>query len=506
MLKIIQLRSSFSLFRITTLILVMLAATVASGFADNVVDCSPTDDATIADCSPATTSFPIEQNVQQSVSGRALALTVSADGQRLYAGTFSGVWRSDDGGNTWHQLVSSQSPVSRHSPGHKGKHFISNALQVPNVYDLAVSPVDANMVLAGTAFDTRVRPKDGIYRSHNGGESWSLVHQFICPGASASGGGPVGQIMFAPDNANLVYAAGGCAIAISQDAGQTWIDSPIPAQGKGWHIAVAPEEGSAGNVIRRIYAAGDDQVWYSTNAGNTWSKDESPIIAQMGVFAGDGTKFGTVGGFPDASGFSDRAGNSSQVLAVEPGHSDHLYIVVANISNGPGYFFPGFPDGENCEQRVHCGGAAVWLGDVSQFGSQGDSGTWRRLASPPAYFGASTLSGRVYIVTKKIMNDYLVFLSDGAHVHVSAGRPEDSAAWHRLDGKDPSQSKRDNELANNLFLHVDPHAIAISTDFEIRLKRSDLPPPYNQNSELVDCNRQCGSATTELTLFNRAFF
>jgi hypothetical protein len=236
-------------------------------------------------------------------------------------------------------------------------------------------------------------------------------------------------------------------------------------------------------MMRRVYAAGDDQIWYSTDGGNAWVKDAADVIPQMGVFVdpltGQRSKQGTVGSFPD-----DCCTNSAQVIAVEPGHPDHLYVAVRNISHGPAYYFPDAPPGASCEQiAARCGGAVVWLGDYSQF-SQGQSGSWVQLASPPTYAGVSTPSGRVYIATQKTETGYLLFLSDTSHVHVSDGRPEHSAAWHRLDGRDASQSKRENDLSNELFLHVDPHAIAISPNFNIKLKSTDTPSPYDQNSEL----------------------
>jgi uncharacterized repeat protein (TIGR01451 family) len=207
------------------------------------------------------------------------------------------------------------------------------------------------------------------------------------------------------------------------------------------------------------------------------------------------TKYGFVGGFPGSGG---GLVNSSRVLAVEPDHPDHLYIAAPNAGNGPAYYFRGInlgdeihpnfvdiPDGENCQERVRCGGPAVWLGNYSGFFQNGRSGDWRRLTSPPDYYGNSTRSGRVYIVPKRTRSGYLLFVSDGAHVHVSQGRPEHSASWHRVDGRDASQSKRDGDLTNDLFVHADPQAIAVSPAFEITLKPvTDLSAPYNQNSEL----------------------
>src|SRR5258707_542046 len=56
------------------------------------------------DASPTSRNFRVA-DVGHSPSGFANALAVSADGQRLYAGTLSGVWRSDDGGLSWYQMT-----------------------------------------------------------------------------------------------------------------------------------------------------------------------------------------------------------------------------------------------------------------------------------------------------------------------------------------------------------------------------------------------------------------
>src|SRR5262249_4834190 len=146
----------------------------------------------------------------------------------LYAGAYSGVWRSDDGGDTWNQLTRPQPPARTND--------VPGALEVPNIFDLVVSRKDKDIVLAAAAtaipgfLDTRVsdHSKNGVYRSEDGGESWRLVHQFLCPGFdNFPAAEPAGQIAFAPDDHDLIYAAGGCAIAVSADAGETWVDHSI---------------------------------------------------------------------------------------------------------------------------------------------------------------------------------------------------------------------------------------------------------------------------------------
>src|SRR5439155_1307294 len=109
---------------------------------------------------------------------------------------------------------------------------------------------------------------------------------------------------------------------------------------------------------------------------------------------------------------------------------------------------------------------------------------WTQLPGPPAYYWRSTDSGNVYVETKRTPNGYLLFFSDRAHVHVTDGRPTSSASWHRLDGRDVSQGwlegcfgndNNDTRGCNKLFLHVDPHALAVSSSFFILLQ----DPPNN---------------------------
>ncbi len=129
-------------------------------------------DITIEDVSPTTTNFPYNHAWEHSVSGKMQALAVApSDENRLYTGSYSGIWRSDDGGKNWKQLT-------RPQPS-QGINDVPGSLSVPNIIDIAVSPVNKDLVLVAARRDTRINSLDGIYRSTNGGEEWSLVHQRI---------------------------------------------------------------------------------------------------------------------------------------------------------------------------------------------------------------------------------------------------------------------------------------------------------------------------------------
>src|SRR6185503_8724941 len=60
----------------------------------------------------------------------------------------------------------------------------------------------------------------GVWRSSDGGGTWSRVHPFARP---------AGQLVWAPGSANLVYAAGSSSLAVSTDAGATFTNvMPMP--------------------------------------------------------------------------------------------------------------------------------------------------------------------------------------------------------------------------------------------------------------------------------------
>jgi BNR/Asp-box repeat len=426
----------------------------------------------ITDISPRLATFA--STFEHSVSGRILSLAVAPGGTRLYAGGYSGVWRSDDAGRTWAQMT-------RPQPS-EGQSDVPGALSVRTVWDIAVFPDDPDILFVATGGDVRVTPLNGIYRSVDGGVTWTLVHQF-------PGKGTVGQIEFAPDNPYLVFAAGGEGIAASSDGGLTWSDQRVG--GTVWHVAVGPEERlRGGGSRRRLYAAGDGSIWYSPDGGGTWQPDPGAqaISARLRATGGSGS-FAA-----DPSNCCYGGGNTAaKVLAIEPGYPEKLYLAAVGGANGPSYYdrpecgsSANVPDGTQCNTAGRgCGEGSLWYGDFSAFDGQGPA-RWSQLPGPPVYWGVTTTSGSVYVIAKETAAGYLLFFADESHVHVCTGKPTAAWAWHRLDGWDPSRTAtRPTENCNKVQVHPDPHALAVSGDFDISLRRAqEAPSPYNQNSEL----------------------
>ena len=279
----------------------------------HIVDISPRDD--------NNTTRSSGRNFQ-SVSGKALCCTLHPAGQRAYLGGHSGAWRSDDGGATWHHLEWPQPPGTSVS--------VPGALLGTTIYDIVVSHANPDLVLVAVGKDARMPTEVGLWRTADGGATWARVHQF----SQGTGVFQANCLSMAPDDANLVFAAGGTSLARSVDDGLTWttLRPQMPAQ-RVWYVAVAPAQGS----VRHVYAAGS-QIWHSADGGDTWQADPQPLA--LGA-QGDGS------------------GPGARSLSVHPASPDTVFVATfesnAAINNVEGIVWRGVFSGTGAGQwlRLH---------------------------------------------------------------------------------------------------------------------------------------------------------
>lgn len=209
-----------------------------------------------------------------------------SDPTRLYAGVRpSGVYRSDDGGATWSVCES-----FRRIRGRRLWRSPASAPFTAYVQALAVSPTDPDRVVAGIEFGAVVRSTDG-------GERWSNHRRKSIRDCHS--------LVWHATDGDCVYEAGAGmgrrAGARSVDGGATWRRGPQLDRGYGWAVAAHPQE---------------TDVWY--------------VSASTGPFAahGDGEAKAAVYRFDcDAWTLLDGLPGESMpyALVTDPVRPDHLW-------------------------------------------------------------------------------------------------------------------------------------------------------------------------------------
>ena len=323
----------------------------------------------ITDVSPTNTNNTTITDAGQSMMGRALCIACSPDGSRCYLGGHSGVWRSDNAGASWHHLEWAQPP--------SGSNVVPGCLPVPTIFDVAVCPTNPDLVVAAAGHDAHVPSLSGVYRSADGGATWARTHTF----QRTTNIGTASTLSFAPDNSQLIYAAGQFAVAFSNDGGVTWTESPAPQGQNFWHVVVARAEGAQ----RRVFAVGGAGVWYSTDGGAHWS----PRASGPGL------------GMP-----TDALGVSCRAVSINPLTPAVIYIL----------------DGSR----------QLWKGDYTAFASTG-VGQWTVLPAIPR--GPNrTPSGGAYVLAHTAPSGQLTLIAgDMERVYLSLGEPGDASAWSWID-------------------------------------------------------------------------
>ena len=196
---------------------------------------------------------PSQSTYYGTVSGRVTSLAVDPTNSSVVyaAAAGGGLWKSIDGGTTWTSLTDNFPRLS------------SGAI--------ALDPNNPSTVYYGTGelnFNIDGYPGAGIFKSTNGGASWT-------PMALPLGGAIyyTSKIVVAPSNSSVVYAAGYWDAYKSTNAGQTWTELDL-THGAVDDIVVDPTNANT------VYAAYGSSFAYdstsygihtSTDGGATWS-------------------------------------------------------------------------------------------------------------------------------------------------------------------------------------------------------------------------------------------
>ena len=159
-----------------------------------------------------------------------------------FSGPNSGLYKSTDGGNNWRKLTEGL-PTAEHGLGRIG---------------IGIARSNSNLIYA----TVDARENGGIYKSVDGGESWTFVHgDYRLWGR----GGDFAEIKVHPANPDKLYV-GNIASYTSDDGGKTWMSLKGAPGGDDYHrIWINPD-----NPEIMLFVA-DQGAVITVNGGRTWS-------------------------------------------------------------------------------------------------------------------------------------------------------------------------------------------------------------------------------------------
>ncbi len=166
----------------------------------------------------------------------------------------SGLFKSRDGGETWTQLD------EKNAKGLPPKPWGRVAVQIaPSKPKTVYATIEA------------VQPLDGLYRSDDGGETWTMLDRSQMmiwrPFYFAN-------LIVDPKNENRVYKSGGSLI-MSNDGGRSFSNISGGTHGDHHDLWVDPMN------TDHIIAGDDGGLWHSYDGGNKWWKAENLPVSQF---------------------------------------------------------------------------------------------------------------------------------------------------------------------------------------------------------------------------------
>lgn len=175
-----------------------------------------------------------------NASGRVVSIAPHpTDANTVYIASASGgVWKTTNGGSTWLP--------------------ITDELSCLNHGSIAIDPASPQTVYVGTGEYTTGSAGDGLFRSTDGGATWTRIATVADVGVNCS------RVLVDPTNSQNIHVAGSFGYIRSTNAGATWTRIRTTNTSD---LAIHPTNGQ----ILYLGAHGTG-IFRSTNGGATWTQ------------------------------------------------------------------------------------------------------------------------------------------------------------------------------------------------------------------------------------------
>lgn len=176
-----------------------------------------------------------------------------------------GVYKSSDGGQSWTNTT-------------------AGIAGVRTATDVAIDPTNPSVIYAGMVGGASTSSARGVYRSTNGGQTWTPLTTGVLSGANV---GSAIRLAIAPSDHQTVYASiFDRTITPSPlprhfkttNGGAAWTELaalPDPGEYRNWHMVLSVDP----NNSQTVYVNGDHTLDQSTDGGTTWTTiySEDPV-------------------------------------------------------------------------------------------------------------------------------------------------------------------------------------------------------------------------------------
>lgn len=174
------------------------------------------------------------------------------DPQVLYA-YGAGILKSTDGGLTWSVLEKS----------------IYYGGEIPPLLSFAIDPTNPAILYAGSVSKSRYVPRGGVFRSTDGGATWSLTGQSLVSAYS---------LAIDPARPSTLYAGTLYGVFKTTDSGANWLPAGLDGE-KISVVRVDPRDSSVVYVGSSDFISPGHGVFKSTDGGASWGPANSGLTS-----------------------------------------------------------------------------------------------------------------------------------------------------------------------------------------------------------------------------------